>query len=74
MEKPFYPEFKTYRLNNRGSGSAREISIAFDDLLGMLSTHVPLGREFSIVRTKLEEACFFAKKGVATDPRNQLED
>lgn len=30
------------------------------------------GREFAIVMTKLEEACFFAKKAMALQPENQL--
>jgi hypothetical protein len=30
------------------------------------------GREMSIVRTKLQEACFFAKRAMAEQQQNQL--
>jgi hypothetical protein len=60
-------------LNDRGKALAVLIAEAFDDCLGALEAVCPSGREFSIVRTRLEEACFFAKKAIATQPQNAIE-
>ncbi len=59
------PLFQVHRLNPGGLAKAEFVANAFDDLLSNLMAHVPPGREFAIVKTKLEEACFFAKKGIA---------
>jgi hypothetical protein len=66
------PLFQVHRLNPGGQAKAEFVADAFEDCLAKLSTHVPASREFSIVKTKLEEACFFAKKAIANDPANQL--
>lgn len=66
------PIFQVHRLNPGGLVKAEFIANAFDDLLKSLQMHIPGGREFAIVKTKLEEACFFAKKAIANDPGNQL--
>lgn len=59
------PAFQVHMLNEEGKAKAQQISSLFDELLLGLSERVPDGRELAIVRTKLEEACFFAKKGMA---------
>lgn len=66
--------FEVHRLNEEGIKKAQEIAKAFDDLLFSLETLalVPSGREFAIVTTHLEEACFFAKKGMASQKENQV--
>ena len=64
-------EFKEHPLNKNGIEKNNLIEIEFDALLNILSNYCPIGREFSIVKTKLEEACFFAKKAIASHPDNQ---
>lgn len=64
-------EFRVHLLNEVGIEKANKIATAFDGLLEQLKTICPEGREFSIVRTKLEEASFFAKKSMAMDLVNQ---
>lgn len=72
-------EFAVHMLNDAGKAKARLIAEAFDVLLVTLTTPqtpddpsiiCPPSRETSILRTKLEEACFFAKKAMASDPAN----
>lgn len=63
-------EFTVHLLNDEGKTKANAIAQAFDDCLEKLILVVPAGRELAIVRTKLEEASFFAKKGMATLPVN----
>lgn len=60
-----HKEFLVHKLTDDGIALAKEIADAFDYLLSHLEEMVPEGRELSIVRTKLEEASFFAKKGMA---------
>lgn len=64
-------EFEVHILNTKGKEKACDIAIAFDVCLQTLVNLCPPGREMSIVRTKLEEACFFAKKAMASQPENQ---
>lgn len=64
-------EFAVHKLNEHGLHKATEIAESFDALLTRLNGLCPEGREFSIVKTKLEEASFFAKKSVALDPNYQ---
>lgn len=65
------PEFQVHLLNADGLQKANAVSEEFDRLLEKLKILCPEGREFSIVKTKLEEASFFAKKSVAKSPENQ---
>lgn len=66
------PEFQVHRLNEGGLKKAEDIAIGFDNLLNELKNHLPDGRELSLVKTHLEQACFFAKKAIAKQPANQL--
>lgn len=64
-------EFQIHMLNGDGKAKAGAIAEAFDDCLNRLLELCPQGREMAIVRTKLEEASFFAKKSMASLPENQ---
>lgn len=64
--------FKVYKLSDEGLDKAREIADAFDRLLERITPLMHEGRELAIVRTKLEEACFFAKKGMAKQQHTEL--
>lgn len=69
------PLFQVYRLNEQGLDRAGRIAEAFDGLLSILYGMCPVNtREFSLVKTKLEEACFFAKKSIANLVDNQQPD
>ncbi|MEE9510329.1 MAG: hypothetical protein V3V81_07535 [Candidatus Bathyarchaeia archaeon] len=59
-------EFDVHILTEDGIGKAKEIATIFNNTLNLLKIVCPDGREFSIVKTKLEEACFFAKKAMAS--------
>lgn len=64
--------FQVNRLNEDGMKKADEIAFQFDALYTKLAKLCPTeGREISIVKTKLEEACFYAKKSVALNVKNQ---
>lgn len=65
------PLFRTHKLSPSGFTKAIAIAKAFDTLLGTLEAYCTNGREFAILKTKLEEACFFAKKAMAIDPANR---
>jgi hypothetical protein len=64
-------EFAVHKLNDVGIAKASQIAQEFDKLLGAVEQICPEGRELSIVKTKLEEASFFAKKSIALDPAYQ---
>jgi len=66
------PLFQVHRLNEAGLRKAEDLAHAFDLLLTTLYQICPGNtREFSIVKTKLEEACLFAKKSIANLVDNQ---
>lgn len=70
------PLFSVHLLNELGLKKAAVIADAFNGLLWQLQSGgtnalCPEGREFAIVKTKLEEACFFAKKAMANVAENQ---
>lgn len=79
-------EFEVHLLNDEGIKKAQELAEAFNELLNKViavserpgtsgSITLPRsainGRYMSLVRTKLEEASFFAKKAIAVLPENQ---
>jgi len=70
VNRPMDSAFQVHILNDKGKEKARSIAQMFDDLLWELKTWCGDGREIAIVRTKLEEACFFAKKAMASRPEN----
>ena len=59
------PAFQVHKLSDEGLVVANDIATKFDDLLSYVESLTLDARCESIVRTKLEEACFFAKKGYA---------
>lgn len=60
------PLFAYHMLNPIGQTKAAEIADDFTTLLRSLEGRIALGgREGAIVRSKLEEACFYAKKCMA---------
>lgn len=66
-------EFGVHILNEEGIAKAKDMAWKFSELLYWLEQPGMCveGRELSIVKTKLEEACFFAKKAMATNLTNQ---
>ncbi len=76
---PVRPEFAVHQLNDNGKQKAAAIADTFSRALNALEVICgaadPRGkggaREMAIVRTKLEEACFFAKRAMALDPACQ---
>jgi hypothetical protein len=64
-------EFEVHLLNDQGKRKAAAIAQAFDTCLTDLLAILPEpSREMSICRTKMEEACFFAKKAMASRSEN----
>lgn len=67
--------FTVHKLNDEGMAKARLIAADFEHLLEQLERvcNGPQGggREMSIVKTKLQEACFFAKRAMAQQQQNQ---
>jgi len=63
-------EFAVHMLNDDGKAKSAQIAEAFDECLEKLLVLCPAGRELALVRTKLEEASFFAKKAMASAPGN----
>jgi hypothetical protein len=67
------PLFKGTAFSNEGLDKAATISEGFTRLLQTLEDVCPKGREMAIVRTKLEEASFYAKKSLASVEANRAE-
>lgn len=68
--------FKSHKLNEEGFAEANHIGEKFDELLNAI-WNVAEGvesRELSLVKTYLEQACFYSKKIVAIQERFQLKE
>jgi hypothetical protein len=69
-----HAQFRTYRLNEAGQQKAEYIAQAYDELLSSkLERVVPEGYQLGLCRNLLEQACFFAKKGMAMAPENRVD-
>lgn len=68
---PVDPLFQSHKLNEEGIKRAESIAELFTYTVAALKKVCPEGREFAIVKTKLEEASFFAKKAMANETANQ---
>ena len=65
-------EFQVRLLNDNGLAKAVVVADQFSNLLDSLEGVCGRdGRDMAIVKTKLEEAAFFAKRAVAMRPENQ---
>lgn len=72
MQEEIDPLFHPHTLNAKGAEVVTKIPIAFTKLLAELDDLLPKNcREVQLVRTKLQEACFFANRAAALDPDNQ---
>jgi hypothetical protein len=66
-------EFAVHMLNQEGKQKAESLAFIFDKTLGVLEELCTGDKRcLALARTKMEEACFFAKKAMATDPKNCL--
>ena len=69
------PEFQVHLLNEDGINKAkilaRDFSMLLNEIISIVGTEH--NREMSIVKTKLEEASFFAKKALANQTKYQKE-
>lgn len=67
-------EFQVHRLNAEGMIKAERLAEAFSTLLDGIeaaSNADVAGRELALVRTHLQDACFWAKRAMAVAPENQ---
>ena len=71
--EPIRPEFGVHILNQDGISKAKEMAFRFSQLVEWLELpgNCVSSRELALAKTKLEEACFFAKKAMATNLVNQ---
>lgn len=71
--EPTHPSFAVHTLNATGKVKAVKIAHAFSGLMRELERQFDLSsdpRLKAIVTTKLEEACFYAKKAMASAADN----
>lgn len=65
-------EFTVHMLNDQGKKKAVAIAEEFSAALTLLEALCGKdGREMAIVRTKMQEAAFYAKRAMAMNPENQ---
>ncbi len=71
-EYPVRDEFAVHLLNSEGIEKAKALGAVFSRALDSLEHLAGKdGREMAIVRTKLQEASFMAKRAIAVRPENQ---
>jgi len=65
-------EFKVYKLSSDGVRLVNDVSREFDEFLTtLLENALPESSRYtSLVKTKLEEAAFYARKAVGSNPAN----
>lgn len=65
--KKLADEFSSWPMDAAQLEAANEIRTRFDDLASYIASRTPPhnGRYLALVKTKLEEASFFAVKGIA---------
>ena len=63
-------EFGLHNLTNEAAKECHDVGTLFSVFLDNLETVCPPGREFALVKTKLQEACYFAKKSIGLEPSN----
>lgn len=66
-------EFNVHILNPEGIAAARAVAEVFSEALTKLDALGLGGRERALVVTNLQQAGFWAKRGVATQPQYQAE-
>ena len=72
MPRKTRAEFEVHLLNDIGIKKAQLLAENFTNMLdGLEEICGKDSREMAIVRTKMEEASFFAKKAMANQPENQ---
>lgn len=66
--------FGFHKLNTGGQEKARRIQLVFEQTLARLEDISGKdGRQMSLAKTHLEEACFHAKKAMAVQKENQVD-
>jgi hypothetical protein len=65
------PLFDTVKVTQSGQREIKKAKNHFDACLKEIERLVPEGRQLSIVRTNLEEACFHAVKAIANKHKVQ---
>ena len=59
------PEFQHRTLTEAGVAGTNVVAAAISEALDKIEAVLPAGRERAVVITKLQEAAFFANRGVA---------
>lgn len=71
MDMAMRNEFQVHLLNDAGLDKATQLGEIFSEALDKIEKLVPAGRPRSLVVTKLQEASYWAKRGIAEDTTNQ---
>lgn len=74
MSASIRAEFDVHLLNEQGIERARRLAAEFSELLNNVETicgSLNNGREMALVRTKLQEASYYAKRALALNPDHQ---